>query len=153
MCRLLWRYWNEMNKHHCFSCYLYLHIFVITIKPTLLSLPKHGDINMKLSPKFSLYNVMWKNMISYTLSREYRVMKIDIHGCYSPVKIAFAPICACMNNRRIWRHHAITSRLLDVTDQLWWRHNAKSEKTVLGEMSDRWLFLAELCSGHRIASN
>ena len=36
----------------------------------------------------------------------------------------------------------------DVTTQLWWRHNTKSETTVFGnncEMSDRWLFLAELC--------
>ena len=30
---------------------------------------------------------------------------IDIHGCYSLMKIAFAPICACKNNRRIWRHN------------------------------------------------
>ena len=34
----------------------------------------------------------------------------------------------------------------DFTNQLWRRHNAKSENTVLsdnGEMTDRWLFLAE----------
>ena len=64
----------------------------------------------------------------------------DIHGCYSLVKIAFAPICACKNNRRIWRHNASVLHSLDVTDQLWWRHNTKSEKTVLsdnGEISDR----------------
>ena len=45
----------------------------------------------------------------------------------------------------MWRHNA-SSR--DVTDQLWWRHNAKSEKTILGdngEMGNQWLFLAELC--------
>ena len=74
--------------------------------------------------------------------------EIDIHGCYSLVKIAFAPICACENNRRIWCHNASISRSRDVTDPLWWRHNAKSETTVPGdncEMSDRWLFLAELC--------
>ena len=72
--------------------------------------------------------------------------EIDIHGCYSIVKIA--PICACKNNRLIWRHNASTSRSRYITYQLWWRHSAKSEKTVLsdnGEMSDRWLFLAELC--------
>ena len=28
------------------------------------------------------------------------------NGCYSPVKIAFATICACKNNRRIWFHNA-----------------------------------------------
>ena len=81
--------------------------------------------------------------------------EIDIHGCYSLVKIAFVPICACKNNRRIWRHNASISRSCDVTDQLWWRHNAKSEKAVHGdscEMSDRWWFLAELCvPGHKIA--
>ena len=36
----------------------------------------------------------------------------------------------------------------DVTDQLWWRHNVKSEKTVPsdnGEMKYRWLFVAEGC--------
>ena len=31
---------------------------------------------------------------------------IYTHGCYSLVKIAFAPIYACKNNRRIWRHNA-----------------------------------------------
>ena len=81
--------------------------------------------------------------------------EIDIHGCYSLVKIAFAPICACKNNQQIWRHNASISRSRDVTDPLRWRHNAKSETTVLGdscEMSDRWLFLAELCvQGHKIA--
>ena len=74
--------------------------------------------------------------------------EIDIHGCYSLVKIAFAPICACENNRRIWRHNASISRSRDVPDPLWWRHNAKSETTVPGDnckISVRWLFLAELC--------
>ena len=73
--------------------------------------------------------------------------EIDIHGCYSLVKIAFAPICACKNNRRIWRHNAGISRSRDVTDQLWWRHNAMSEKTVPDDncdMSDRWLFLEKM---------
>ena len=35
-----------------------------------------------------------------------------------------------------------------VTSQLWWRHNAKSEKIVLDDncdMSDLGLFLEELC--------
>ena len=56
------------------------------------------------------------------------------------VKIAFAPICACKNNRRIWSHNASVLHSRDVTDPLWWRHNTKSEKTVLsdnGEISDR----------------
>ena len=61
-------------------------------------------------------------------------------ACYSLVKIAFAPICACKNNRRIWRHNASVQHSRDVTDLLWWRPNTKSEKTVLsdnGEISDR----------------
>ena len=58
-------------------------------------------------------------------------LEIDIHGWYSLVKIAFVPIYPCKNNRRIWRHNACTRRSRDVIDQLWWRHNAKSEKTVL----------------------
>ena len=64
----------------------------------------------------------------------------DIHGCYSLVNFAFAPICACKNNRRIWRHNASVLHSRDVTDQRWWRHNTKSEKTVHGdngEISDR----------------
>ena len=64
------------------------------------------------------------------------------------MKIAFAPICACKNNRRIWRQDAGITRSRDVTDQLWWRHNAKSEKTVLDndcDMSDWWLFSKKLC--------
>ena len=67
-------------------------------------------------------------------------LEIDIHGCYSLVKIAFAPICACKTNRRICRHNASGLHSRDVTDLLWWRHNTKSEKTVLsdnGEISNR----------------
>ena len=61
------------------------------------------------------------------------------------MKIAFMPISTCKNNRRIWRHNASSC---DVTVQLWWRHNAKTENTILGDdgkMSDPWLFIAELC--------
>ena len=78
--------------------------------------------------------------------------KIDIYGCYSLVKIDFGPICK--NNRRIWRHNASTSRSRDVTDQLWWCHNAESEKTGLGdngEMSEQWLILWDLCAQDKIA--
>ena len=74
--------------------------------------------------------------------------EIDFHGCYPQVKIVFAPVCACKNSRRIWRHNASTPPPRDVTEQLWWRHNAGSEETVLGdngEISDRWLFVTELC--------
>ena len=85
-------------------------------------------------------------MFFYTQSREYRV-EIDIHGCYSLAKIAFAPIWACKNNRRIWRHDTSTLRSRDVTYQLSWRHKVKSEKNAIelnGEMRI-------VCSGHKIA--
>ena len=87
------------------------------------------------------YDLQISNFFFYTLGVNTGWWEIDIHGCYSPVKFAFAPICLCKNNRRIWPHNAASSR--DVTDQLWWHHNAKSEKAVLGDngkMSDRWLF-------------
>ena len=54
--------------------------------------------------------------------------EIGIQDCYSLVKIAIAPICACKNNRRIWRHNASASGSRDVRDQPWWRQNAKSRK-------------------------
>ena len=83
--------------------------------------------------------------------------EIDIRSCYSSMKAAFAPVFACKNNRRIWRHNVSTSRSRDVPDRLWWRHNAKSEKTVLsdnGPMMVRWLFFSGMvCSGHRLGCN
>ena len=54
------------------------------------------------------------------------------------MKNAFALICGCKNNHQIWCHNPSTWCSHDVTDQLWWCHNAKSEKTVLddsGKMS------------------
>ena len=62
---------------------------------------------MNLSRLTVVYNLEFEGRLlilisfSYTLSPEYRVRDIDIHGCYSLVKIAFAPIWACKNNRRI----------------------------------------------------
>ena len=35
--------------------------------------------------------------------------QIDINVCYLLVRINFAPICKCKNNRRIWRHSTSTS--------------------------------------------
>ena len=68
------------------------------------------------------------------------------------MKIAFASIYACKNIQRIWRNNASTSRSRDVTDQMWWRHNAKTEKIFLGdkdEMNDRGLFFGGVvCSEH-----
>ena len=44
--------------------------------------------------------------------------EVDIHGCYSLMKIVFAPTCTCKNNRRIWRHNANTSRSRYIRDKL-----------------------------------
>ena len=80
--------------------------------------------------------------------------EIDIHGCYSLVKIAFAPICMCKNNRWIWHHNASTLctlmsqiscgdvAMLSQKDRPWW------------QWWDEWLiivFSGFVCSGHRIA--
>ena len=79
---------------------------------------------------------------------------IDIHGCYSLVKIAFVLICACNDNRRIWRHNTRISRSRDVTDQLWY-HSARSEK---GRPWQQWwnersmiVLSGYVCSSHKIA--
>ena len=72
--------------------------------------------------------------ISYTLSREYRVVRKR----YS--RLLFMNDLHVQNNRRIWRHNASTPRSRDVTDHLWWCHNAKLEKTVPsdnGEINNR----------------
>ena len=73
--------------------------------------------------------------------------EIEINGCYLLVKFAFAPICACKNNRRIWRHNASTPHSRDVTDQHGWRHNVNQKNALSdnGEINNRYLFLAELC--------
>ena len=119
---------------------------------TLLSTnaaPMHTRINSRIE-LFSarifflilLLGKLLKNYSFYTLSREYRVAGYRYSRLlFTSVKIAFAPICACSDNRRIWRHNTSFSRSRDVTDQLWWRHNAESENATLGnngEMSARW---------------
>ena len=57
----------------------------------------------------------------------------DFHGCHLPVKINFAPFAAWKNNRRLWRHNNSISHSREITCQLWWCHNAQSEKTAIGE--------------------
>ena len=59
----------------------------------------------------------------------------DIHSGYLLVKINFMPMHKCKNNHWIWHHNTRTSRFCDVTGQLWWCHNVKSEKTVLVDMA------------------
>ena len=59
------------------------------------------------------------------------------------MKIAVAPICACKNNRPIWRHNTSVLHSRDITDQLWWCHNTKSE----WQWQNQWsiIVLVELC--------
>ena len=102
--------------------------------------------------QLSFFQSYWYGYIDFLNAKPW--WDIDIHGWYSLVKIAFAPVCACKNNRQIWRHNVSASRSRDVKDQLWWRHNVKSEKTVPGdngEMSNQWLFVAERCVQDKIA--
>ena len=75
---------------------------------------------------------------------------IEIHSCDSLVKI-FAPICTWENNRRIWCHNASALRFRDITDQLWWRHNVKSEKTVLNNNGEMFVCCGMVYSRHKIA--
>ena len=56
---------------------------------------------------------------------------MDIHGCYSVVKINFAPICMCKNNQQIWCHNNITLHLCDVTGQLIIVESPHSNKKLL----------------------
>ena len=98
---------------YCICKALYFHnIFTLSIKMTL----KYNTSMTQCKTGFLHVNTWW--------------WEINIHSCYSLVKIAFAPICACKSNRQIWRHNASTPSSRDVTNQLWWHHNAKSESTV-----------------------
>ena len=69
-------------------------------------------------------------LISYTLSHEYRV----VSNRYSRLLFTSEDrLCAnlCVHNWRIWRHNACSPRSHDVTDQLWWRYNAKSDREAI----------------------
>ena len=134
---------RTFGKHHFMRCALYVE----TNGDNIANAACYDTVNIPVTKQSKniiaiIVQHHRKIAVSYTLSHEYRVWEIDILSCYSLLRIAFAPICAC-NNRRIWRHRAITSRSRVVKDQLWWRHNAKSEKFFLGsngEMNERWLF-------------
>ena len=81
--------------------------------------------------------------LSYTLSLGYRGMRNRYSRQLFTNEDHLCANCASKNNWGIWRQNVSTSCPLDVTDQPWWRHNAKSETTILGddrEMSNRWLF-------------
>ena len=84
------------------------------------------------------------------------ILKFDLENSISRarVKIAFVPICACKNNRRIWRHIASASRSRDVTDQLRERDNVKSEKTILsdkGKWAIDYFWCEMMCPRHKLA--
>ena len=98
--------------------------------------------------------IWWRHRVFYVLHKPNRQKvlqchkekvtsaspEIDIHGCYSLVKNRRCANWPVQNNLRNWHHDASTLRLRNVTDQLWWRHNIKSVKTVLSdndEISDR----------------
>ena len=81
--------------------------------------------------------------VSYALSREYRVMR------NRNSRFLFTNEDRLCANLRVQEQSVnMTSQCqylpssCDVPDQLWWRHNAKSEKAVLSakEISDRQLF-------------
>ena len=116
------------------------------LRCSLLHWLQHALLELVVLTQRSLWPLIILN--SYTLNREYRVMRNRYSRLLFTSEDRFGPICAYKKNQRIWRHNARASRSRDVTDHLWWRHNAKSEKTVVGdngEMSDRWLFSVESC--------
>ena len=85
------------------------------------------------------------NYTSYTLGREYRVMRNRYSRLLFTSEDRLCAICACKNNRQIWRHNASISRSRDVTDPLWWRHvrNDRPWRQLRNERS--MIVLAELC--------
>ena len=95
---------------------------------------------LKIGQHKITFSTSWKLSISYMLSREYRVARNRYSRLLFTSEDRFAPICVCSNDQRIWGHNAGAVRSCDVTDQLWWRHNTKSEKAVLsdnGEITNR----------------
>ena len=74
---------------------------------------------------------------------------------FSLVKIAFAPICACKKNRRIWCHNASFSLSRDVTYWTVMTSQCQVKKTswLKWRNEPSMIVLAGLCSrsGHRIA--
>ena len=99
-------------------------------------------------------NVLWSllYMIKCPFLRRYAVStgwwEIDIHGCYSLVKINLAPICTSKNNRRIWRHNNTTSRSHEVTGQLWWQWLIRKDRPSRQCRNDRsktfWAFVCSI---------
>ena len=109
----------------------------------------------RLENETNLLDISWNKWFLTRYAMNTGWWEFDIYGCYSLLKIASTPIYACKNNRQKLRHNASTTRSRDVTDQLWWRHNARSEKTVPSDNSEmicrRSIFLNRITwSGHKI---
>ena len=68
---------------------------------------------------------------TYLLRDPCRWWEIDIHGCYSLVRINFVPICAWKINWQMWCHNTSSSSSRDVIDQLWWRQKRLSLATMV----------------------
>ena len=85
---------------------------------------------------------------SYTLGCEYRAMRSRYSRLLFTSEDRLCAIWRLQKQSMNMTSNASVSRLRDVTDQLWWRHNAKSKNTVLDDnciMSDWWLLLEKVC--------
>ena len=80
---------------------------------------RRGDLDNRMV--YKIFTLGTHNAWMCFLTRQAvntRRSEIDIHDCYPLLKIDFAPIWACKNNRRIWRHNASILYSCDATDQL-----------------------------------
>ena len=74
------------------------------------------------------------------LSREYRVVRNRYSRLFFASEDRLCAHLRVQEQSTNMTSHASTPRSRDATDQLWWRHNAKSTKIVLsdnGEINDR----------------
>ena len=74
-------------------------------------------------------------MVSYTLSREYRVARNRYSRLLFTSEDRFCTNLRVQEQSTKWHNNASNLGSRDVTDKLWWRHNSKSEKTALSEIS------------------
>ena len=72
-----------------------------------------------------------KQTIRYAVNTGW--LEIDIHGCYLQVNIAFVPIGAQITIDEYDVKMPVSGVPVASQIELWWRHNAKSEKTVFVE--------------------
>ena len=72
---------------------------------------------------FTMINPIITNF--YTIGREYRVMRKRYSRLLFTSEDRFYVNLRVQEQSTKRRHNASISRSRDVTDQLWWRHNAK----------------------------